>query len=1083
MKRYLCLLSCLALLLIQACQPEPFLKVNPTSLSFNQDGGSQSVHVSANYAWTVSVSGTGLTVSPLSGEGEGIVTVTAAPAGSASETSGHITFQSEGLSVSVNVKQEAKSTIAVGAVTKIPAEGGNFEVDIQYNTNYSVEVESAASSWITFNGTKALSSGKLQFTFAENNSPDSRTGQVTVKDLSGKAAPITLSFEQEEKKVIQVGDTMLIPAQGGTFEVDIQYNTEFIVEVNNAWITFVQTKALKSGKLEFIFAPNENTDPRTGQVTVIDKSGKVAPITLTFTQEELKIIRNLEEDPFLIPERGGLLEVAIEYNTEYTVEIEADAQSWARFVQTKALNYGYLQFMFEANDGEQRIGHATVKDKAGKAEPMTLTFVQEAQSREWKARLIMERIYEAWGAREWKNEPWIPGENWPGFSFDYSTQTVGLWINNFGVDREIPECIEELGDLLGEIHIMDEPGLTGTLPDSFRKFTCLKRITIQNTGMTSIPDVFGDMKQLEDIHIAVNRSMAGPLPRHINSPVLNHLLFGECMFSGEIPDTWVPYIGIVQVYNNCLTGKISHLFHNTDEVKAFLNHSNLWQQKGYGFDISDLDIPGTDFWFEDKLLENLDGTTFSIPEVVSQNKYTVYIFWATWCPFSKELMPALKRYYDRYRQDGLEVIATIQVGEDFSLFYDYEKQKQECIEKGYDQWYNYYFTKYDQAYFMSVPVAEVYDQQGNILFSSWGTYPDPVRKRFNKTASSDLIPFLETLLGPAETPDTYESTDFTKDGEVMTLQKASVGKGIDLVFLGDAYTDRDMGVGGLYETVMRQSMEEFFAIEPYKTFRNRFNVYAVKAVSKNARIGEGCETALSVRFGSGSYVEGNHEKCYEYAMKVPGISSRDNLLVSVIVNSRRHSGTTFMFADRQTCVAYFPSMDNDPEVFGPTLRHEAGGHGFAFLADEYSQYEGAAPAEHIAYYNEVYDKYGWFANVDFTNDPQKIRWSAFLADDRYKNEVGIHEGGALYTKGAYRPTVNSMMRENLEYFNAPSRWAIYQQIMKRSGETCSFDAFLAYDAVNRSASLNATSTRPPMKAAANGVRRPFVPTAPPVIVR
>ena len=181
MKRYLCLLSCLALLLIQACQPEPFLKVNPTSLSFNQDGGSQSVHVSANYAWTVSVSGTGLTVSPLSGEGEGTVTVTAAPAGSASETSGHITFRSEGLSVSVNVKQEAKSTIAVGAVTKIPAEGGNFEVDIQYNTNYSVEVESAASSWITFNGTKALSSGKLQFTFAENKNPETRTGKVTVK--------------------------------------------------------------------------------------------------------------------------------------------------------------------------------------------------------------------------------------------------------------------------------------------------------------------------------------------------------------------------------------------------------------------------------------------------------------------------------------------------------------------------------------------------------------------------------------------------------------------------------------------------------------------------------------------------------------------------------------------------------------------------------------------------------------------------------------------------------------------------------------------------------------------------------------
>ena len=1084
MKRLLCLLPCVALLLMQACHPEPYLTVSPTNLSFNQDGGSQTVRVSANYPWIASASGTGISVSPATGEGDATVTINVSPASSTDETKGTVSFQSEGLTASVAVSQEAKSSITVGVVNKIPAEGGTFTVDIQYNTDFSVEIESAASSWITFKGTKAMSIDKLEFSFAANNNPDPRTGKVTVKDKGGKVAPITLTFEQEEVKVLEVGDTMPIPAEGGTFEVDVKYNIVFTVEVESAaqsWITFIKTKALQSGKLEFSFAPNEDPDSRTGKVKVKDKSGKVAPITLTFVQEEKKIIDILEETEFQIPERGGSLEVGFGYNTELTVEIEPEAQSWARFVQTKALSYGYLEFMFEANEGEQRIGHATVKDKAGKAEPVTLTFVQEAQSREWKARRIMERVYEAWGAREWKNEPWIPGENWPGFYYDYGSQTGYFWTYDFGINREMPECIGELGDLLGDMHIMEEPGLTGTLPDSFRKLTGLRRLSIQSTGMTSIPDVFGDMKQLTGIRIAVNTSMAGPLPKHFNSPVLEELVFAECMFSGEVPETWSPYIGIAQVYNNCLGGKISHLFHNAGERRAFVKNANLWQRSGYGFDISDLDIPGTDFWFEDQLLENLDGTTFSIPEVVSQNKYTVYIVWALWCPFSKELMPALKRYYDLYKQDGLEVIATIQVGDDFGLFYDYERQKQECIDKGYDQWYNFYFTKYAEAFFMSVPVAEVYDQQGNVLFSSWNTYPDPVRKRFGKTASSDLIPFLETLLGPAEIPDTYESTDYSKDGEVMTLQKATVGDGIDIVFLGDAYTDRDMGKGGRYETVMKQSMEEFFAIEPYKSFRNRFNVYAVKAVSKNARIGEGCETALSTGFGVGSYVEGNHEKCYEYAMKVPGISSRDNLLVAVSVNSRRHAGTTFMFADHQTCVAYFSSMDNDPEVFGSTLRHEAGGHGFAFLADEYDQYEGYAPADHIAYYNDVYDKYGWFSNVDFTNDPQKIRWSAFLADDRYKNEVGIHEGGALYAKGAYRPTVNSMMRDNLEYFNAPSRWAIYQQIMKRSGESYSFDTFLTYDAVNRSASVNAA--RPPLKAAANAQRKPFVPTAPPVIVK
>ena len=173
-------------------------------------------------------------------------------------------------------------------------------------------------------------------------------------------------------------------------------------------------------------------------------------------------------------------------------------------------------------------------------------------------------------------------------------------------------------------------------------------------------------------------------------------------------------------------------------------------------------------------------------------------------------------------------------------------------------------------------------------------------------------------------------------------------------------------------------------------------------------------------------------------------------------------------------------MDNDPTVFGSTLRHEAGGHGFAFLADEYSEHAETAPADHIAEYNDKYNRYGWFSNVDFTDDSQKIRWSAFLADDRYKGEVGIYEGGALYDKGAYRPSQNSMMREDLEYFNAPSRWAIYQQIFRRSGETPSFDSFLTYDAVNRNA---ATGAHSPKKSAADSARQPFVPTAPPVIVR
>ena len=167
----------------------------------------------------------------------------------------------------------------------------------------------------------------------------------------------------------------------------------------------------------------------------------------------------------------------------------------------------------------------------------------------------------------------------------------------------------------------------------------------------------------------------------------------------------------------------------------------------------------------------------------------------------------------------------------------------------------------------------------------------------------------------------------------MTLQRASVGKGINIVFMGDGYTDKDMGTGGLYETLMKQAMEEFFAIEPYKTVRNRFNVYAVKVVSRNDRIVAGYSTALYTYLGEKTYLGGNNEKCQEYSLKVPGITSIDNLLTIILANTRGNSGTANLFKDSQSAVAYVSSQGNDREFFGPTLRHEAGGHGFAFLAD------------------------------------------------------------------------------------------------------------------------------------------------------
>ena len=197
MRRLLPLLFSFGLaLLLAGCHEDPYLTVSPSNLSFPEEGGSQTIQVSANYAWTASASGSGFKVSPTSGEGVGTVTVTASSASSTDEVTGSINFQSEGLTSSVTLKQSAKTTLEVGSVTKIPQEGGTITVDVRYNTEFTVEIESAAQSWISFAGTKSLLSGKLTFEVKANESLDPRSGKVTVKDKSGKVSifPFGIGF-------------------------------------------------------------------------------------------------------------------------------------------------------------------------------------------------------------------------------------------------------------------------------------------------------------------------------------------------------------------------------------------------------------------------------------------------------------------------------------------------------------------------------------------------------------------------------------------------------------------------------------------------------------------------------------------------------------------------------------------------------------------------------------------------------------------------------------------------------------------------------------------------------------------------
>ena len=933
------------------------------------------------------------------------------------------------------------ATVAVTGVslnkTALTLEEGSSEtltatVSPDNASNKSVTWKSSATDIATVDDSGKVTAVKI----------GSATITVTTAD-GGKTASCSVTV-LEKAVIVITGNTAQVPVQGGTAEFNIQYNTSYNVEIEqsaNAWLHFVETKAMQSGTLIFKVDANYG-DARTGKATVKDTGGRAEPIILSFEQEPFIAVSSVQ----IIPDTAEL-EIGETLKLVATV-LPEDATDKA--VTWKSSNIGIVSVDDEGNITPLGYGETTVTAKAGDKEASCL--VRVVSKWEPKVKAILTEFYDALDGPNWKHhENWCSDEwigNWEGV-FVYPDRKIQLAIDGFGLKGEIPECIGDLTELK-LLYLRDEPGVTGTLPQSFKKLVNLEALEISRTSMTSLPDVFPVPSKLTWINISFNEIMTGPLPESLGAcdglEVLNVL--GNA-FTGAPPASWARHYRHLMLSGNYLSGPIPDTFLTGEDVPYKL--LTILNQNPPGLDISGIDIKGC--WSEEPVEDIITGETFKFADVVKKNKYTVYLEWAPWCPFSKALMPQLLDYYKQYHKDGLEIIATVMNSEEqLKVWDDRPGQIREINEKGYGIWYNCYSKDFMESgapiYPSSTPQAEVYDSEGNVLFSGFFNFSDPVRNRYGHPASTDLIPFLETLLGPAYEIEEYTSTDYSKDGEVMTLQTATVGKGIDLVLMGDGYTDKDMGTGGLYETLMKQCMEEFFAIEPYKTFRDRFNVYAVKVVSKNGWTGPGYETALGAVFTHGSSSNGVIDKCLEYALKVPSIKDTRNLMVSVLVNSSNSGGITVMLETEQSGVAFSSSERNNPESFGMILRHEAGGHAFAFLDDEYYN-KLAVPQEHIDRRNYMYQKYGWYANVDFTPDPAKVKWSAFLSDERYSDEVGIFEGGSLYGKGAYRPTNHSMMNDHYEYFNAPSRWAIYKRIMELSGETASFDDFLEYDAVNR----------------------------------
>ena len=308
------------------------------------------------------------------------------------------------------------------------------------------------------------------------------------------------------------------------------------------------------------------------------------------------------------------------------------------------------------------------------------------------------------------------------------------------------------------------------------------------------------------------------------------------------------------------------------------------------------------------------------------------------------------------------------------------------------------------------------------------------------------------------------SADYTQydfDGELVTVQEP--GLGLSLAFMGDGFIGADFSGGdnSTYMQAMYSAVEQFFSIQPYIYLRDYFDIYIIKAVSPqrteaittytNGAKNTGTETVFSTMFTPNSTnVTGDNDAVRRYLKAALGTEKCKNITALVIANAACRAGSCYMFytsesqsydyARASESLAYF-GLGKNPAEWTYLVRHEAGGHGFGKLADEYF-YDSYQFSSVSTWNNRLgLAPYGFYRNSDrFVNeaiqakvgtsypltDQTNVKWAdMFGTVNNYETveSLDIYEGSSAYVTGFCRSTPNSIMNES-GTFNSVSRRAI-----------------------------------------------------------
>ena len=348
---------------------------------------------------------------------------------------------------------------------------------------------------------------------------------------------------------------------------------------------------------------------------------------------------------------------------------------------------------------------------------------------------------------------------------------------------------------------------------------------------------------------------------------------------------------------------------------------------------------------------------------------------------------------------------------------------------------------------------------------------------------------------------------FTDDNTVyepIQYMTASAGapKPVTIAVVPDGFTKEQLSS---YVMLAKSGIDALMNTEPYKTYKDFFNVWILQKPSEeagasvtdgNGNITEPVNNAFGSRWGEGYHdMTANAYDLFDFVTRecpdiTGGVHPISEVPILLIINDARYGGICQSYSNGQgygmvpytkkggtldwsypnvtpstdepissdemnnyshwTTNEEYAAMGRVSGDWRNVLVHEFGGHCFGRLGDEYW------PNYQVSYLSGPISSHSWPVPhaLNIASDPTAVTWQAdvldypletLVANDPNYGRIGIFQGGGTVMFGRWRSEMISCMIDNRFYFSTWQRMLIVRRIMSLSGTTFDAASFWAND--------------------------------------